>query len=130
MGDRRGLPSNIFDPTDRAVHQLLDLLTRSWTYQIVTALSFGGPSRYGRLHKQIEGISQRLLTQRLQELEAWGLIARIREPTSVRNVTYAMTVRSEELQPLFAAFRELVSRWHKQDREPAGREKARKVMKF
>jgi DNA-binding HxlR family transcriptional regulator len=130
MGDPRGLPPNISTPADRVVHELLDLLTRSWTYHIIMALGFGGPTRYGALHKKIEGISQRLLTQRLQELEAWGLVTRMREPTSVRNVTYAMTIRSQQLQPIFGAFRELVNRWQKEDREPAGREKARKPVPF
>ena len=130
MGDPRGLPPSISTPADRIVHELFHLLTRSWTYHIVIALGFGGPTRYGALHKKIEGISQRLLTQRLQELEEWGLVTRIPEKNSVRSVTYAMTVRSKELQPLFGAFRELVNRWQKEDGEPAGREKARKPAPF
>ena len=130
MGDPRGLPPNIAIPADRVVHELLDLLTRSWTYHILMALGYGGPTRYGALHKKIEGISQRLLTQRLQELEKWGLVARVREPATVRNVTYAATVRSKDLQPLFAGFRELVVRWQKEDREPPGRERARKPAPF
>jgi DNA-binding HxlR family transcriptional regulator len=130
MGDPRGLPPTISIPADRLVHDLLDLLTRSWTYHIVMALGFGGPTRYGALLRKIEGISQRLLTQRLHELEQWGLVTRMKEPSSVKNVTYAITVRSNELVPLFAGFRELVNRWQKQDREPAGRQKARQPAPF
>jgi DNA-binding HxlR family transcriptional regulator len=130
MGDPRGLPTSISIPADRVVHNLLDLLTRSWTYHIVMALGFGGPTRYGALHKKIDGISQRLLTQRLHELEEWGLVTRIREPGAVKSVTYSMTVRATELNPLFAGFRELVNRWQKQDREAAGRERARKPAPF
>jgi DNA-binding HxlR family transcriptional regulator len=130
MGDPRGLPPTISIPADRLVHDLLDLLTRSWTYHIIMALGFGGPTRYGALLRKIEGISQRLLTQRLHELEQWGLVTRIKEPSSVKNVTYAITVRSNELIPLFAGFRELVNRWQKQDREPKGKEKARQPAPF
>src|SRR5713101_8245999 len=107
MGDPRAIPSAQGTPADRQIHDLLDLITRSWTYHILLALRFGGPTRFNALEKKIPGISQRLLTQRLHQLELQGLVTRFTEPSHVRAVTYALTVRSNELSPVWATLREI-----------------------
>jgi DNA-binding HxlR family transcriptional regulator len=125
MGDPRALPPVEGTPLDRQIHDLLDLITRSWTYHILMALIYGGPARFSALHKKIAGISQRLLTQRLHELELQGLVTRSPESATSRAVIYDVTARAQDLGPVFGSLREILQRWQKEDREPAAHRKAR-----
>ena len=63
------LPPRCPKPT----HELLQLLTRPWTMHILWVLSTSGPTRFGALRRQIDGISSRLLTERLRDLEEKGI---------------------------------------------------------
>ncbi len=78
------LPPRCPKPT----HELLQLLTRPWTMHILWVLSTSGPTRFGALRRQIDGISSRLLTERLRDLEEKGFIYRHYEPTIPPAVTY------------------------------------------
>src|SRR5688572_2752808 len=99
---------------DRAVHELLELLTRPWTYYIFTTLA-GGPTRFGELRRRINGISARLLTERLREMETAGLVFREQTPTNPPSVTYGLTKRAEELIGVFSLLIELTDRWQAED---------------
>lgn len=87
------------------------LITRRWTIEILMALSEGGV-RYTELLHGVAGIRQRLLTQRLRELEASGLVDRIetrgggtsRGPGRVQ-VSYALTPAGAALTPALIALR-------------------------
>ena len=57
------------------------LLTRPWTLHILWALSHDGPMRFGVLKRQVEGISSRVLTERLRALEEKGFVFRHYEQT-------------------------------------------------
>ena len=125
MGDPRALPSAQGVPIDRLIHDLLDLLTRSWSYHILMTLQYEGPIRFSALRKKIPGISQRLLTQRLQQLEYHGLVTQIREPPNSRAVLYDVTRRLQELQPVWTILLDLFTNWQKQDNTPLGYKEAR-----
>jgi DNA-binding HxlR family transcriptional regulator len=64
-----------------AIGGLLELLTRPWTMHILWSLSTNGPLRFGILKRNIEGISSRVLTERLRTLEDAGFVFRHYEPT-------------------------------------------------
>src|SRR5689334_22023419 len=81
----------------RPTHELLQLLTRPWTMHILWVLSSSGPTRFGALRRQIEGISARLLSERLRNLEEKGFINRHYEPTIPPAVTYGLTNRMQEI---------------------------------
>ena len=102
---------------DRAVHELLELLTRPWTYYIFTTLA-AGPIRFGELRRRISGISARLLTERLREMETTGLVFREHTPTTPPAVTYGLTKRGEELIKVFDTLLELTAKWQKEDNNP------------
>ena len=87
------LPPRCPKPT----HELLQLLTRPWTMHILWVLSTAGPTRFGALRRQIDGISSRLLTERLRDLEEKGFIYRHYEPTIPPAVTYGLTKRMQEI---------------------------------
>lgn len=75
----------------RAVADTLALIGDKWTVLVVAALSYGGVMRYSEISRNIEGISQRMLTLTLKGLEQNGLITRTMYPTIPPRVDYALT---------------------------------------
>ena len=64
---------------------MLELLTRPWTLHILWSLSTNGPMRFGVLRRQVEGISARVLTERLRTLEGAEFVFRHYEQTIPRS---------------------------------------------
>ncbi|AGZ44088.1 winged helix-turn-helix transcriptional regulator [Actinoplanes friuliensis] len=54
---------------------LLDLVTSRWAVLVIGALE-EHPQRFGALRRRLEGVSQKVLTEKLRDLEAEGLISR------------------------------------------------------
>jgi DNA-binding HxlR family transcriptional regulator len=82
---------------------VLELVGRRWTGAILLAGSRGA-RRFSEYRASVGGVSDRLLAQRLRELEAWRLIERTVIPSTPVQIRYALTVRGAELmavlQPL------------------------------
>jgi DNA-binding HxlR family transcriptional regulator len=101
--DQSGLKADAFCavcPT-RAV---LDRLASKWTVLIVDALN-QEPLRYGALHRRIEGVSQKMLTQTLRDLERDGLVLRTVYPTVPPQVEYRLTPLGRSLSEPVRAIR-------------------------
>jgi len=94
---------------------------------ILWVLGTSGPSRFGALRRQIEGISSRLLTQRLRDLEEKGFISRHYEPTIPPAVTYSPTRRMQDISDALAKLDELAHKWHEEDAKTGRKRKARAV---
>jgi DNA-binding HxlR family transcriptional regulator len=62
-----------------------------------------GPLRYGELRRLTPGISEKMLTQRLRELAADGLVARRDRGTVPIQVEYDLTVEGRTLAPVLQA---------------------------
>ena len=73
-----------------------------WTPNLVWMLS-GGPRRFGELRRDIPQISPKMLTARLRELEAKGVVAREVMPSSPPSVEYSLTDVGHELIPVINA---------------------------
>jgi DNA-binding HxlR family transcriptional regulator len=97
---------------------LLEVLTRPWTMHILWALSTNGPTRFGVLRRQIEGISSRVLTERLRCLEQKGFIYRDYEPTIPPSVTYGITKRMKDIQKVLGELDQLARKWQHEDAPP------------
>lgn len=76
--------------------QLIELLGRRWTLQILAELS-GGPLRRSRLRDRIDGCSEKMLTERLRELESAGLVTREYFEGTPPRVDYGLSPRGEKL---------------------------------
>lgn len=98
-------------PSPCAIGGLLDLLTRPWTLHILWALSHNGPMRFGVLRRQVEGISARVLTERLRTLEAAGFVFRHYEQTIPPAVTYGITDRMKDIEKVLAQLERLSRKW-------------------
>lgn len=94
---------------------LLEVLTRPWTMHILWALSTNGAARFGALRRQIEGISSRVLTERLRLLEQKGFVYRDYEPTIPPAVTYGITDRMKDIQKVLGELDHLARKWQQDD---------------
>jgi len=90
---------------------LLELLTRPWTMHILWALGHNGPLRFGVLRRQVEGISSRVLTERLRTLQAAGFIFRHYEQTIPPSVTYGITDRMKDIEKVLEQLESLSRKW-------------------
>jgi DNA-binding HxlR family transcriptional regulator len=93
----------IDDDKCRAMVQHLEFIGRRWVGAIILA-GIRGARRFSEYRVLVEGISDRLLSVRLKELEAEGFIERTVVPTTPVTISYAPTRRGRELiaaaQPL------------------------------
>lgn len=83
----------------------LSRIADKWTILIVGRLS-QRPYRFGALRRSIEGISSKVLTEHLRELEGDGLVLRVVEPTRPPSVTYSLTELGESLVEAALALKE------------------------
>jgi DNA-binding HxlR family transcriptional regulator len=84
------------------VRKTLDLVADKWTALVIMAL-MTDKKRYSELHRKIEGISQKMLTQTLRKLEESGLVKRKIYPVIPPMVEYFLTPLGETLvEPLKA----------------------------
>jgi DNA-binding HxlR family transcriptional regulator len=91
-------------------HEAVELLGKRWTGAIVHAL-LGGPRRFSEISHAIPQISDRLLSIRLRELEACGIVARdVHEEAPVR-VEYELTPKGRALEPAVTAIRSWAREW-------------------
>ncbi|WP_063797384.1 MULTISPECIES: winged helix-turn-helix transcriptional regulator [Streptomyces] len=95
--------SSIHDDSCPSLQEALELVGRRWVGAILVAAEHGA-RRFGEYRGVIDGISDRLLSQRLKELEKLGIIERTVIPTTPVQVHYALTDTGQSLidalQPL------------------------------
>ena len=75
---------------------VLDRIADKWAVLVLGSLA-SGPVRFNRLRRQIEGISQKMLSQTLKSLERDGLVSRKVTPTVPVTVEYSITPLGETL---------------------------------
>ena len=93
-------------------HRAIELIGKRWTGAIVCALTERS-MRYAELGKAIPGLSDRLLSQRLRELEDEGLVERAVESGTPVRVTYSLTEAGMELDPVLQELKVWARRWKK-----------------
>jgi DNA-binding HxlR family transcriptional regulator len=91
-------------------HRAVELIGRRWTGAIIRVL-LPGAHRFNELLAAIPGISDRLLTERLRELESMEIIRREVEGGSPVRVYYELTQRGRELQEALDALGRWAERW-------------------
>lgn len=98
-------------PYCAAFQTTLELLGRRWTAAIMRAL-FAGPVRFNEVARLIPGISHRLLTERLAELQQAGLVER-REDGATQ--LYRLSEQGCDLRRIFEAVEAWNRRWLAED---------------
>ncbi|WP_110016583.1 winged helix-turn-helix transcriptional regulator [Plasticicumulans acidivorans] len=93
------------DPADMRcpVEATLNVIGGKWKAVLVWHLLEGGVLRFGELRRLLPGITQKMLTQQLRELEAAGVISRTVYAEVPPRVEYAVTAHGRSLRPLLEA---------------------------
>jgi DNA-binding HxlR family transcriptional regulator len=99
----------------QSVQGVLDTLGRRWTGEILLA-GMDGARRFREFRRAVPGVSDRMLTLRLRELETLGLLSRTVVPSTPVQVLYSPTQHAAEF---LQAVRPLV-RWGEQHMAKAG----------
>ncbi|MGY0021447.1 winged helix-turn-helix transcriptional regulator [Streptomyces sp. cg35] len=84
------------------ITRVFHLLGKRWTGPIVAVLT-GGPAYFADLRRAVPGISERMLSDRLSELGAAGLVEREVDAGPPLRVTYRLTRSGRALEPALAA---------------------------
>ena len=90
--------------------EAMAVLGKRWTGLILRAL-FSGSSRFSSICAYVPGLSDRLLSERLKELESIGIVERrVYAETPVR-VEYVLTLKGEQLRPVLNAIQDWADAW-------------------
>jgi DNA-binding HxlR family transcriptional regulator len=91
-------------------HKAIELVGSRWTGAVLQVL-LSGRARFTEVRDAIPQISDRMLSERLRELEAEGIVARHVIPESPIRVEYELTEKGRELQASLVAVSRWAERW-------------------
>lgn len=91
-------------------HSAVELIGRRWTGAIIRAL-MAGRTRFNEMAAQVPGISGRLLSERLRELEEHGIVTRAVDSGPPVKIEYALTKSGTELDATVRALAGWAERW-------------------
>jgi DNA-binding HxlR family transcriptional regulator len=93
-------------------HHAVELIGRRWSGAIISVM-MGGPQCFNELLAAVPGLSDRLLTERLRELESEGLVQRTVISGPPVRVSYELTEAGESLKPVIESLGRWAERWVK-----------------
>jgi DNA-binding HxlR family transcriptional regulator len=93
-------------------HRAVELVGKRWTGAILYVLLHSErPMRFSEIAHAVPDLSDRLLSERMKELEAAGIVARHVTATSPIKVEYELTERGRELAPALGELKRWADRW-------------------
>jgi DNA-binding HxlR family transcriptional regulator len=100
-------------------HEAIELIGKRWTGAIVVVLIDDGPMRFSEIAGAVPELSDRLLSERMKELEARGVVERrVLDGPPVR-VEYALTAMGRELEPALTQLKVWAREWLRDEAHPA-----------
>lgn len=105
-------------------HRASELIGRRWTGAIIFVL-LKSRCRFATLRDAIPDITDRMLSERLQELEQEGMVERTVYPDTPVRVEYALTKKGKALAAAFDAIADWADRWIEADAPEGAARKAR-----
>jgi DNA-binding HxlR family transcriptional regulator len=91
-------------------HKAVELIGRRWTGAILSALLMGA-TRFTDIIHAVPGLSDRLLSERLKELEAEGIVTRDVTPSTPVLIEYHLTDRGRDLTKVMDELGKWAERW-------------------
>ena len=88
----------------------IQILGKRWTGLLLDALMYG-PRRFCELTALVEGLSDRVLSDRLRELEVEGIVKRVVYPQIPVRVEYELTEKGYALKPVTDAIHKWAGQW-------------------
>ena len=105
---------------DLLVNETIARVADKWTFLLIEALEDRGAKRFSQLSRDVPGISQKMLTQTLRQMEREGLVSRTVFAEVPPRVEYALTELGHDLGEAFCGV------WHWAERNVERIEQARK----
>ncbi len=91
-------------------HEAVELIGRRWTGAILRVL-MDGPMRFSEIAQSVAELSDRLLSERMKELEARGIVERTVYPGPPVRVEYSLSHMGRELEPALSELQSWARRW-------------------
>ena len=91
-------------------HHAVELIGRRWTGAILRAM-MSGVNRFSDLSTTIPGLSDKMLSERLKELESQGIVTRRVIPETPVRIEYELTGKGRDLERVVHALADWTSRW-------------------
>ncbi len=93
-------------------HEAVELVGRRWTGAILRVLmDVDGPMRFSEIGQSVPELSDRLLSERMKELEARGIVERRVIPGPPVRVEYRLSAMGLELEPALSELQRWAARW-------------------
>lgn len=99
--------TNTMKPICQSYHHAIEFIGKKWIGAILYSL-VDGPLRYHEIHGRIEGISDRLLTQRLNELLETNMIEKIFIDDCIKKTEYRLTANGYAFKDVIHAIKNWV----------------------
>lgn len=90
--------------------QAVEILGKKWTGLIIRVL-MGGPKRFKEIKEQIPEMSDKMLTDRMKELESAELIVRNVYPEMPVRIEYSLSDKGRSLQPVIESIQSWGESW-------------------
>ncbi len=91
-------------------HEAVELVGRRWTGAILRVL-MDGPLRFSEVAQAVPELSDRLLSERMKELESRGIVERTVWPGPPLRVEYGLSTMGRELEPALSELQRWAERW-------------------
>jgi DNA-binding HxlR family transcriptional regulator len=102
--------ANLFDPNCSS-RDVLELIGSKWSMLLLCAL-YDSKTRTGQLKRRVQGISQKMLTQTLREMQQNGIVKRISYPEVPPRVEYELTELGYSLAGLVVRMEQWIVKHH------------------
>jgi DNA-binding HxlR family transcriptional regulator len=107
-------------------HEAVELIGRRWTGAILRVL-MDGPLRFSEVAQAVPELSDRLLSERMKELEARGIVRRTVHAGPPLRVEYQLSRMGRELEPALSELQRWANRWLSRQRATARDRETAKV---
>jgi DNA-binding HxlR family transcriptional regulator len=87
-----------------------EILGKKWTGLIIRVL-LGGPKRFRDIKEQIPDMSDKMLTDRMKELEAFGILTRTVYPEMPVRIEYELTEKGKNLEEVILSIQSWGENW-------------------
>jgi DNA-binding HxlR family transcriptional regulator len=98
------------EPLCASYTRAIEIIGRRWTGGILWSL-MGGRTRFSEIAHAIPGLSDRLLSERLKELEAEGLVVRTVTACTPVRIDYSLTEKARALVPVLRSLKKWSETW-------------------
>jgi len=112
----RSLKDNLLIPSTKfrvcPIHITINVLGKKWTLLILRDIAILNNNRFNQIRRSLPGLTPRVLTLRLKELEEAGLIQAIVIRESPRIVEWVLTEKGNDIMPIFMSILAFGAKWY------------------